>query len=102
MVAVFVTATETFTEVVLVLVQVDVVTVVTIARVLIAVCFFRIEAPTVLPVSLSGLKAFAMAVETPQRCAVEGGAEGIVALAGIALPVERSMTEGYKRFRGPF
>jgi pyruvate dehydrogenase E1 component beta subunit len=21
---------------------------------------------------------------------------------GIALPVERSMTEGYKRFRGPF
>jgi hypothetical protein len=30
-----------------------------------------------------GLKAFSMSLDTPQRCAVEGGKDGIAALAGI-------------------
>lgn len=37
-----------------------------------------------------GLKAFAMVSETPQRCAVDGGAEGIAALAGIDAERQRA------------
>lgn len=61
-VAVLITTPKTFAEVILIIVQVDVVAVVTIARVLVGVSFFRTEAITVLTVGLSRVETFGVTV----------------------------------------
>ena len=61
-VTVFITAAETLTEVILILVQIDVVTVISVARILIRVSFFRIEAPAVFTVGLTRVETFAVTI----------------------------------------
>ncbi len=61
-ITVFITTAKTLTEVMLILAQFDVVTVVSVARILIGVRVIGIEAPAVLTVSLACLEAFAVTV----------------------------------------
>ncbi len=57
-VAVFITATEAFAKVVLIIGDVDIVSVVTITGIQIRIAILRIKAPSVLLVGLTGVEAF--------------------------------------------
>ena len=57
-VAVFITATEAFAKVVLIISDVDIVSVVTITGIQIRIAILRIKAPSVLLVGLTGVEAF--------------------------------------------
>jgi hypothetical protein len=55
---IFITSTETFAEVILILAQVDVVAVISVTPILVGVRVFIVKAPTVLPICLTGIEAF--------------------------------------------
>src|SRR5262249_37610214 len=61
-VTIFIPASKTFAEIILIVAQVNVVPVISIGRILIGVSIFRVKSPSVLPVSLTRAVALVVTV----------------------------------------